>query len=112
MTEKAGPDRVNVIHYATVITLLEKENKLREIKTRISKKEKQGWQIRMENRIVALRWKISYVIVLMECYKNQKYTRHQRDIKMQNREAIWRDYQIKIGIYQYPTEARIESKES
>ena len=40
---------INVIHYATAITSLEKENKLREIKTRISKKEKQGWQIRMEN---------------------------------------------------------------
>ena len=37
--------------------------------------------IRMENRIVALRRKISYVNVLMECYKNQKYTRHQREIK-------------------------------
>ena len=72
---------INVIHYATAITLLEKENKLREIKTRISKKEKQGWQIRMENRIVALRRKISYVNVLMECYKNQKYTRHQREIR-------------------------------
>ena len=33
---------INVIHYATAITLLEKENKLREIKTRISKKEKTG----------------------------------------------------------------------
>ena len=83
-TEKSHPIdlwTINVIHYATAITLLQKENKLREIKTRINKKEKQGWQIRMENRIVALRRKISYANALMECYKNQKYSRHQREIK-------------------------------
>ena len=64
-----------------MVTLLEKEGKLREVKTRINKKKKQGWQIRLESRIAAIRQKLSYIHVLMQCSRNQKYTTHQREIK-------------------------------
>ena len=64
-----------------MVTLLEKEGKLREVKTRINKKEKQGCQIRLESRIAAIRRKLSYIHVLMQCSRDQKYTTHQREIK-------------------------------
>ena len=37
--------KINVIHYVTVVTLFEKEGKIRDVNTRINRKEKQGWQI-------------------------------------------------------------------
>ena len=46
---------INVTHYVTAVTLLEKEGKLREVNTRINKKEKQGWQIRSESHIATIR---------------------------------------------------------
>ena len=40
-----------------------------------------GWIIRLENRIEAIRRKISYTYVLINCHKNQCYTKKQKRIK-------------------------------
>ena len=72
---------INVIHYTTAVTILEKEEKLREIKRAARSKEKPGWQIRMESRIAALTKKISYSYVLLDCVEKENYTRHQKAIK-------------------------------
>ena len=72
---------LNVIYYTTAITLLEHEGKLREMKRRTQTREKPGWQIRIESRIEAIRKKLSYTYVLIECHKKQHFTKHQRNIK-------------------------------
>ena len=72
---------INVIYYTIAVTILEKEEKLREIKRMARSKEKPGWQVRMESRIAALRRKISYSYVLLDCVEKENYTRHQKAIK-------------------------------
>ena len=72
---------LNVIYYTTAITLLEHEGKLREMKRRTQTREKPGWQIRIESRIKAIRKKLSYTYVLIECHKKQHFTKHQKNIK-------------------------------
>ena len=64
---------MNVIYYTTAVTILEKEERLREIKRVARSKEKPGWQIRMESRIATLRRKISYSYVLLDCRKRELY---------------------------------------
>ena len=66
---------LNVIYYTTAITLIEKEGKLREVKKRSGNEVKQGWEIRIESRIEAIRRKLSYTYVLIECNKNQRHTK-------------------------------------
>ena len=65
---------LNVIYYTTAITLLEHEGKLREMKRRTQTREKPGWQIRIKSRIEAIRKKLSYTYVLIECHKKQHFT--------------------------------------
>ena len=72
---------LNVIYYMTAITLLEHEGKLREMKRRTQTREKPGWQIRIESRIEAIRKKLSYTYILIECHKKQHFTKHQKNIK-------------------------------
>ena len=42
---------LNVIYYTTAVTVLRKEGRLKENIRTVKKKEKPGWQIRMESRI-------------------------------------------------------------
>ena len=72
---------INVIQYASAVTILEQENRLREIKRRAKRTEKPGWKIRIQSRIVAIRRKISYTYTLQECQKTDKYTKHQLTLK-------------------------------
>ena len=72
---------MNVIHYTIAITLLEHEGKLKEIRRKPGNKDKPRWQIRVESRIQAIRKKLSYTTVLIECNKKQQFTKHQRSIK-------------------------------
>ena len=72
---------LNVIYYTTAITLIEKEGKLREVKKRSGNEVKPGWEIRIESRIEALRRKLSYTYVLIECNKNQQHTKNQKKIR-------------------------------
>ena len=63
------------------MTVLQKEGKLRKNGRKQKQKEKHGWQIRLESRIQAIRRKLSYTHVFIECHKSKKYTKHQRNIK-------------------------------
>ena len=72
---------INVIYYTTAVTVLQKEGKLRKHGRKQKQKEKSGWQIRLESHIQAIRRKLSYTHVLIECHKSKKYTKHQRNIK-------------------------------
>ena len=71
---------LNVIYYTTAITLIEKEGKLREVKKRSGNEVKPRWEIRIESRIEAIRRKLSYTYVLIECNKNQRHTKNQKNI--------------------------------
>ena len=73
---------LNVMYYATAVTVMEIEGNLREEKKRRPKKAKPGWQIRIESRIEAIRRKLCYTYVLTECCKNRRYARHQNTIKI------------------------------
>ena len=72
---------LNVMYYATAVTVMEIEGNLREEKKRRPERAKPGWQIRIESRIEAIRRKLSHTFVLTECFKNRRYTRHQNSIK-------------------------------
>ena len=72
---------LNVIYYTTAVTLMENEGKSRLEKRKQKVKEKPGWKIRLEISIEAIRRKISYTYVLIECNRTQKLTSHQKTIK-------------------------------
>ena len=72
---------LNVIYYTTAITLIEKEGKLKEVKKRSRNEVKPGWEIRIESRIEAIRRKLLCTYVLIECNKNQRHTKNQKNIK-------------------------------
>ena len=58
-----------------------KEGKLKEEKGNKQLKGKPGQQIWHESRIQAIRRKLSYTTVLQQCRRENKYTKHQRNIK-------------------------------
>ena len=72
---------LNVIYHTTAVTVLRKKGRLKENIRTVKKKEKPGWQIRMESRIEAIRKKISHVYVLLECTNTNNYTKRQKTIK-------------------------------
>ena len=67
---------LNVIYYTTAVTVMENEGKLRLEKRNQKVKEKPGWKIRLESCIEAIRRKISYTYVQIECNRTQKLTSH------------------------------------
>ena len=72
---------LNVIYYTTAVSVLEKEGRLREIKSSVKVNERPCWQIRLESRIGALRRKILHTYVLIECNRMKAYSKHQKEIK-------------------------------
>ena len=72
---------LNVIYYVTAITLMENEGKLHLEKRTKKVTQKPGWKIRLESSIDAIRRKISYTYVLIECNRTQRITSHQKNIK-------------------------------
>ena len=90
---------LNVIYYASAVTILEKERRLREIRRKKTAKHTPGWQIKLEARIEAIRRKLSYTYVLLECKKQGKYTQHQHHVKRKMEKwygnlTKWRLHQI------------------
>ena len=83
--EQHGVDisTLNVIYNASVVTILEKEGRLREIRRKKTAKHTPGWQIKLEARIEAIRRNLSYTYVLLKCKKQGKYyyTQHQHHVK-------------------------------
>ena len=89
--EQHGVDiwTLNVIYYASAVTILEKEGRLRAIRRKKTAKHTPGWQIKLEARIEAIRRKLSYTYVLLKCKKQGKYTQHQHHIKRKNGKIVW-----------------------
>ena len=72
---------LNVIYYVTAITLMENKGKLCLEKRTKKGTQKPEWKIRLESSIGAIRRKISYTYVLVECNRTQRITSHQKNIK-------------------------------
>ena len=70
-----------VIQYAAIIRLLDKYGLLRERKHNARVSKIPTWQKIIEEKINNLRRKISYILVVLECEKNAKFTKHQLAIK-------------------------------
>ena len=85
---------LNVIYYTMAITLIEKEGKLREVKKRSGNEVKPGWEIRIESHIEAIRRKLSYTYVLIECNKNQRHTKNQKKHQEKNRKTMRKNNNI------------------
>ena len=83
---------LNVIYYSTAVTLLKKEGNLRKEHIVRRPHKKPGWKVRHESRIRAIRKKISYTFVLIECKCKQKFT---TNYQTQDRKAIWQSNNIK-----------------
>ena len=72
---------MNVIYYSTAVTVLQKEERLREEKRKSKANEKPGWKIFIETRIQAIRRKLSHTYILQKCVDTQQYMRCQNIIK-------------------------------
>ena len=72
---------LNVIQYASAVTILEQENHPRGINGRAKRPEKPSWKIRIESQIEAICKKLSHTYTLLQCLKTNKYTKHQLTIK-------------------------------
>ena len=86
---------LNVIYYASSVTILEKEGRLRDIRR---KKTVKHTQIKLEARIEAIRRKLSYTYVLLECKKQGKYTQYQHHV--QRKMEKWYGNLTKRRLYQ------------
>ena len=60
---------------------MENEGKLHLEKRTKKATQKPAWKIRLESSIDAIRRKISYTYVLLECNRTQRITSHQKNIK-------------------------------
>ena len=70
-----------MIYYASVVTILKKEGRLREIGRIKTPKRTPRWQMKLEASIQAIGRKLSYTYVLLDCKKQGKYTQHQHHAK-------------------------------
>ena len=71
--------KINVMQYTTAVTLLARHGKLRQKKNDRPKKKTPGWISNFENKINAIRRKLSHVTLILN-YKG-KLTRKQQNIK-------------------------------
>ena len=77
----AGLWNVNVIQYCTVLTVLDKNNSLKEDNTKADKHTKPRWLDFHEQKINNIRRKISYISVILQCRdSNTPLTKHQKSI--------------------------------
>ena len=65
----------------TAITLSERHGKLRETSAEERKPSKPDWQANFENRVSAIRRKLSQVDVVIKCLQENRFTNHQMEIK-------------------------------
>ena len=73
---------VNVIQYCAVLTVLDKNDSLKEENTKADKQTKPRWLDFHEQKMNNIRRKISYISVLMQCQNsNTPLTKHQNSIK-------------------------------
>ena len=58
---------LHVLYYSAAVTLLERQGKLKKETITWKPQNKPGWQIRLEERIYAIRRKLSYIDVILKC---------------------------------------------
>ena len=73
--------KINVMQYTTAITLLARHGRLREKKNVRTKRKTPGWILNIENRINAIRRKISHVTLILKCIDVNNMTRKQSNIR-------------------------------
>ena len=73
--------KINVMQYTTAITLLARHGRLREKKNVRAKRKTPGWILNTENRINAIRRKISHVTLILKCVDVNNMTRKQSNIR-------------------------------
>ena len=72
---------VNVIQYCAVLTVLDKNNSLKEKNTKADKQIKPRWLEFHEQKINNIKRKISYISVILQCQNsNTPLTKHQKSI--------------------------------
>ena len=72
---------INVMEYVTAITLLGRHGKLREKRYKKTARKTPGWIINITNRINAIRRKLSHINLILQCQKENKYTKKQKYIE-------------------------------
>ena len=70
-----------MMQYTTAITLLARHGRLREKKNVRAKRKTPGWILNIENRINAIRRKISHVTLILKCVDVNNMTRKQSNIR-------------------------------
>ena len=104
--------KINVMQYTTAITLLARHGKLREKKNMWKEKITPGWISNFENKINAIRRKLSHVTLILYCKDHRNLTQKQLNIrrklqKMYGNVKTTRFQEIKA---QLTHELRVQSK--
>ena len=73
--------KINVMQYTTATTLLDRHGKLREKKNTRKEKKTPGWISNFENKINAIRRKLSHVTLILNCKDHRKLTTKQLNIR-------------------------------
>ena len=73
--------KINVMQYTTAITLLARHGKLREKKNTRKEKKTPGWISNFENKINAIRRKLSHVTLILNCKDHRNLTQKQLNIR-------------------------------
>ena len=71
---------LNVTYYSAAVTVLQQDGLLKEIKN-ANRNVKPGWQIQLEQQITSYRQRLAFVDLILNCKKEGKYTKHQRNIE-------------------------------
>ena len=71
--------KINVMQYASAVTLLARHGKLRQRRNIHSRKKPPGWISNFENKINAIRKKLSHVALILNC--KSEVTQKQQNIK-------------------------------
>ena len=88
---------INVVHYATAVTVISWKGNLRE-HTQRKKPSKPGWLLQAETRIAAMRRKLSFIDCILKCKENNQFSRHQ--LKIDRKLKHWHG-KTKIGTLLY-----------
>ena len=73
--------KINDMHYVTAIILLKRHGKLRTRTTTRKERKTPIWITNIQNKISAIRRKISHLHVVLQCKKEQKFSQKQNKIR-------------------------------
>ena len=104
--------KINVMQYTTATTLLDRHGKLREKKNTRKEKKTPGWISNFENKINAIRRKLSHVTLILNCKDHRKLTTKQLNIrrKLQKMYGSVKTTRLQEIKAQLTHELRVQSK--